>query len=119
MTTPVRPVGPVEPRGPQRRTGDRRQGDERREGEPRPARALVPSDQPPGPADEPAPAPKPPNPVQPSVFAAQMIGQTGGRKGLRGGPPVLDAARGSYLGTEYSGVSDRRPKPGKTTRTDV
>ncbi len=121
MTGPVRPVAPVEPRGPQRRTGDRRQGDERRDGEPRPARALVPSDEHPAPADEPAPAPapKPPNPVQPSVFAAQMIGQTGARKGLKGGPPVLDAARGSYLGTEYSGAGDRRPKPGKTTRTDI
>ena len=111
MTGPVRPVGPVEPRGPQRRTGDRRQGDERREGESRPSRALVPSDEP--------PAPAPPNPVQPSVFAAQMIGQTGARKGLKGGPPVLDAARGSYLGTEYSGAGDRRPKPGKTKRTDI
>ena len=49
MTGPVRPVAPVEPRGPQRRTGDRRQGDERREGEARPARALVPSDEPPAP----------------------------------------------------------------------
>ncbi|MFT4954309.1 MAG: hypothetical protein ACI8U3_000677 [Brevundimonas sp.] len=123
MTGPVRPVGPVEPRGPQRRTGDRRQGDERREGEPRPSRALVPSDEPPAPAGEPAPAPAPaptpPNPVQPAVFAAQMIGQTGARKGLKGGPPVLGAARGSYLGTEYSGAGDRRPKPGKTTRTDI
>ena len=119
MTGPVRPVGPVEPRGPQRRTGDRRQGDERREGEPRPARALVPSDEQSAPADEPARAPTPPNPVQPSVFAAQMIGQTGARKGLKGGPPVLDAARGSYLGTEYSGAGERRPKPGKTKRTDI
>ena len=121
MTGPVRPVGPVEPRGPQRRTGDRRQGDERREGEPRPPRALVPSGEPFAPDSEPAPkpTPAPPNPVQPSVFAAQMIGQTGARKGLKGGPPVLDAARGSYLGTEYSGAGDRRPKPGKTTRTDI
>ena len=119
MTGPVRPVGPVEPRGPQRRTGDRRQGDERREGEPRPARALVPSDAPPEPADEPAPAPTPPNPVQPSVFAAQMIGQTGARKGLKGGPPVLDAARSTYLGNAYSGAAERRPRPGKASDTDV
>jgi hypothetical protein len=118
MTGPVRPVGPVGPRGPQRRTGDRRQGDERRDGEPRPARALVPSDEAPAP-DPPEPAPAPTAPVQPSAFAAQMIGQTGAKKGLKGGPPVLDAARGSYLGTEYSGSGDRRPKPGKTTRTDI
>jgi hypothetical protein len=119
MTSPVRPVGPIQPRGLQRRTGDRRLGDERREDEPRPARALVPSDEPPSSDGEPAPAQAPPNPVQPSVFAAQVIGQTGARKGLKGGPPVLDAARGSYLGTEYSGAGDRRPKPGKTTRTDI
>lgn len=123
MTGPVRPVGPVQPRGPQRRTGDRRQGDERRDGEARPPRALVPADEPPAAAHEPAPpsgaGEAPPVPVQPSAFAAQMIGQTGARKGLRGGPPVLDAARGSYLETEYSGPSDRRPKPGKTKRTDI
>src|SRR5690606_34359069 len=118
MTGPLRPVGPVQPRGPQRRTGDRRQGDERREDEPRPARALVPADEPSVQAPE-QPAAAAPSPVQPSAFAAQMIGQSGVKKGLKGGPPVLDAARGSYLGTEYSGPSDRRPKPGETTRTDV
>ncbi|MFN4295346.1 MAG: hypothetical protein ACK4FB_00765 [Brevundimonas sp.] len=119
MTGPVRPVGPVEPRGPQRRTGDRRQGEERREGTPRPVRALVPRGESAALSDEPPASPTPPNPSQPSAFAAQMIGQTGARKGLKGGPPVLDAARGSYMGAEYSGAGDRRPKPGKTTRTDV
>jgi hypothetical protein len=118
MTGPVRPVGPAQPRGPQRRTGDRRQGDERRDGEPRPARALVPSDEPPAQAPD-RQQTAPPTPVQPSAFAAQMIGQTGAKKGLKGGPPVLDAARGSYLGTEYSGAGERRPKPGKTRRTDI
>ena len=119
MTGPVRPVGPVEPRGPQRRTGDRRQGDERREGEPRPSRALTPSAAPAAADSEPAPAPTPPNPAQPSVFAAQVIGhhQAVTVGGLQA--PVLDAARGSYLGTEYSGAGDRRPKPGKTKRTDI
>jgi len=48
-----------------------------------------------------------------------MLGQTGGRKGLRGGPPVLDAARSAYLGNEYSGDKDRRPAPGKTGKTEV
>jgi len=123
MTGPLRPVGPVQPRGPQRRTGDRRQGDERREGEPHPARALVPADEPHDQAPEQPAAPAslsaPPSAVQPSAFAAQLIGQSGVKKGLKGGPPVLDAARGSYLGTEYSGSSDRRPKPGKTTRSDI
>lgn len=118
MTGPVRPVDPVQPRGPQRRTGDRRQGDERREGQPRPSTALVPSDDPV--AGE-AQSPSTPAPVaaQPSAFAAQIIGQSGARKGLKGGPPVLDSARGTYLGAEYSGSKERRPRPGKTTRTDI
>ncbi len=118
MTGPLRPVGPVEPRGPQRRTGDRRQGEERREDEPRPSTALVPSNEPAAADPEPAPAPAPVT-TQPAAFAAQVMGQSGARKGLKGGPPVLDAARGTYLGAEYSGAKDRRPRPGKTTRTDV
>jgi len=48
-----------------------------------------------------------------------MIGQTGQRKGLKGGPPVLGAARSTYLGTEYSGPNERRPGAGKGKRTDV
>ena len=41
------------------------------------------------------------------------------RRGLKGGPPVLDAARSTYLGANYSGAAERRPKPGKATDTDV
>lgn len=114
MTDAIRPPGPVE-----RRTGDRREG-ERREGlPPGPAKALVPAGEltdetPPETAAE-ATAPPP----SPAAFAAQVLGQDGGRKGLRGGPPVLDAARSTYLGAEYSGPRDRRPKPGKATRTEV
>jgi hypothetical protein len=48
-----------------------------------------------------------------------MFGQSGARKGLRGGPPVLDAARSAYLGNEYSGAKDRRPPPGKIDKTEV
>ena len=47
------------------------------------------------------------------------MGQTGQRRGLKGGPPVLDAARSTYLGRAYSGSAERRPKPGKATDTDV
>jgi len=69
------------------------------------------------------PAKPAPAPVDPAagaaIFAAQMIGQTGQRKGIRGGPPVLDAARSTYLGTEYSGEAERRPPVGTTKRTDV
>ena len=48
-----------------------------------------------------------------------VIGQTGQRRGLKGGPPVLDAARSTYLGNAYSGAAERRPKPGKASDTDA
>jgi hypothetical protein len=48
-----------------------------------------------------------------------MLGQTGQRRGLKGGPPVLDAARSAYLETKHSGPADRRPKPGRTEDTDI
>jgi len=53
------------------------------------------------------------------AFAAQLIGQGSSRRGLRGGAPVLDAARTSYLSTEFSGRDDRRPGSGEVTRTKV
>ena len=48
-----------------------------------------------------------------------MMGQTGQRRGLKGGPPVLGAARSAYLGAEHSGMAERRPVPGKARDTDV
>ena len=115
MTTPIRPVDPVE-----RRTGDRRDGERRSGMPPGPGKALVPTDEPPITAEPPEHAPEAAAPPpSPAAFAAQVIGQDGGRKGLRGGPPVLDAARSTYLGTEYSGPAERRPKPGKATKTEI
>jgi hypothetical protein len=123
MTDEIRRVGPVE--GRDRRAADRRAA-ERRAGST--SRALVPTGAPAEDAEPSArpasnPAPNPP-PVPPSdgsaaIFAAQMIGQTGQRRGLKGGPPVLDAARSAYLGAEYSGAGERRPKPGRAEDTDV
>ena len=68
------------------------------------SRELVPVgkvvDESPDPASPAASTP----PADPSAaFNAQMMGQTGQRRGLKGGPPVLEAARASYLETEYSG----------------
>lgn len=115
MTEEIRRVGPVE--GRDRRAADRRAA-ERRAGST--SRALVPIDAPAEDAGGPArPAPTPPADGGAAVFAAQMIGQTGQRKGLKGGPPVLDAARSAYLGTKYSGAGERRPKPGGTEDTDI
>jgi hypothetical protein len=56
---------------------------------------------------------------QVSEFAAQLIGQTGQKRGLRGGPETLDKARNAYLGAEWSGGADRRPSTGRTTKTEI
>lgn len=115
MTDGVRPIGPVEGRdrrSAQRREADRRAGSTSRE--------LVPVgklvDQTPDPAS-PAASTAPADPA--AAFAAQIYGQTGQRRGLKGGPPVLDAARASYLEAEYSGDKDRRPPAGLIKRTDL
>jgi len=54
-----------------------------------------------------------------ATFTAQMIGQTGVRRGLKGGPPVLKQARSAYLETEYSGPNDRRPPAGLLRKTEI
>ena len=53
------------------------------------------------------------------AFAAQVMGQTGQKRGLRGGPQVLDHARSAYLETEWSGGADRRPPKGVITKTEI
>ena len=70
----------------------------------------------------PAPAPSKPTakaPAEAAVFAAQLMGQDGQKRGLRGGPEVIDKARSSYLGTEWSGPADRRPAAGRIAKTEV
>ncbi len=116
MADEVRPVGPVQRRA-DRRADDRRAAERRAASA---SRALVPVDFPVEPAEPPArPAPTPSADAGAAVFAAQMIGQTGQRRGLKGGPPVLDAARSAYLGAEHSGAAERRPQPGKAKDTDI
>ena len=46
------------------------------------------------------------------AFDAQLLGQDGARRGLKGGAPILDAARAAYLDAEFSGEADRRPPMG-------
>jgi hypothetical protein len=41
------------------------------------------------------------------------------KRGLRGGREVLDAARTSYLKTEWSGPADRRPRQGQVAKTKI
>jgi hypothetical protein len=54
-----------------------------------------------------------------SAFAAQVLGQSGQKRGLRGGPQVLDHARSAYLDAEWSGHADRRPPKGVITKTEI
>jgi hypothetical protein len=54
-----------------------------------------------------------------ATFAAHLMGQSGQKRGLRGGQEVLDTARSTYLGTEYSGPADRRPKAGLIKKTEI
>lgn len=119
MTDGVRPVGPVSARD--RRAADRRAAERRGEtasGATSASRDLVPVGDPVD-HDPAGPAAKAEPPGSGAAFAAQLIGQTGQRKGLKGGPPVLDAARSAYLENEYSGDKDRRPPTGKARRTEV
>lgn len=97
----------------EQRNSDRRQV-QRREN----SRDLVPVDVPAESAARPA-RPAAPKPSADPAFSAQLMGQDGQKRGLKGGAPVLDAARSTYLGREYSGAKERRPSAGKTTKTDV
>ena len=54
----------------------------------------------------------PPSARLSGAFGAQLLGQPGQRRGLKGGAPVLAAARGAYLSAEFAGANDRRPTAG-------
>ncbi|MBU4435591.1 MAG: hypothetical protein PSX79_02090 [bacterium] len=54
-----------------------------------------------------------------ATFAAHLMGQSGQKRGLRGGQEVLDSARSTYLGTEFSGEADRRPPTGLLKKTQI
>ena len=63
-------------------------------------------------------APAPP-PHGPSAVEAQILGQTGGRRGLRAGPTVIDTANHAYNKTEWSGEKDRRAPKGRAAKTKI
>ena len=122
MTDGIRPISPIEGQAVhERREGDRRERDRRTAAEAKAAeasRAVVPAGERIDNAASPAkPAVSPLAP--PALFAAQVLGQKGQKRGLKGGPPVLDAARSTYLGAEYSGKRDRRPRVGRARQTEV
>lgn len=53
-----------------------------------------------------------------AAVRAQLMGERS-RRGLRGGPEVLEQARSTYLQNEYSGRRDRRPRKGLITKTEI
>jgi hypothetical protein len=101
----------------ERRVAERRRFIRRTpEPDPTAGRALVPI--------EPKPQAETPKEAKsrrgnPAPFAAQVLGQGGQKRGLRGGPETLDKARSTYLETEWSGLADRRPHPGRITKTEI
>ncbi len=66
-----------------------------------------------------SPVPPPHRPSAEATYAAHLIGQKDVRRGLRGGPETLEAARSAYLGAEFSGDCDRRPPKGLIRRTKI
>ncbi|UAL10243.1 hypothetical protein [Caulobacter segnis] len=106
------PIDPIRRPGPTRRALPAPREDERHESE---QEAVFV-------AEEDAPPPRqerPPRGQGFAAFAAHVMGQSGQKRGLRGGQEVLDTARSTYLGTEYSGPADRRPKAGLLKKTNI
>ncbi|MGA9657517.1 MAG: hypothetical protein WBQ60_00245 [Asticcacaulis sp.] len=52
------------------------------------------------------------------TYSAQIL-SGGEKRGLRGGPDTLGRAKSTYLKSEYSGPNDRRPQPGRVTKTEI
>ncbi|MBS0411370.1 MAG: hypothetical protein JSR86_15740 [Proteobacteria bacterium] len=65
------------------------------------------------------PPPPEPSRTAAAAYAAHLLGQSGQRRGLKGGPATLENARSAYLGTEWSGPADRRGPKGKVTKTEI
>ena len=63
---------------------------------------------------------EPPHPAHGgAAIEAQILGQTGARRGLRAGPTVIDTAKHAYNKTEWSGKMDRRAPKGRVAKTDI
>jgi hypothetical protein len=114
MTDPIRPIRPIS--GVSRIVRVGAVSGARSEAAPEPAEpelnlpAIIAT-----PVREEPEAPK----VSETAYAAQVMGQGGQKRGLRGGKETLDRARATYLGTEYSGPADRRLTTGKITKTEI
>ena len=71
------------------------------------------------PARGPEEAPAPERGPAEAAVQAHLLGQDGQKRGLRGGPEVLDKARSTYLEREFSGRFDRRPRKGRLAKTEI
>jgi hypothetical protein len=58
-------------------------------------------------------------PAGAATFDAQILGQHGERRGLRGGPAVIDKASATYNHVEWSGSKDRRARKGRQAKTEI
>ncbi len=67
----------------------------------------------------PVPVANPLSDLSAASFAAQILGQPGQKRGLRGGEETLNLARSTYMKTEWSGRADRRLQRGRMTRVRV
>ncbi len=104
------PVNPIHSRAAERRAQERRTGERRAPADGFEARLPMVIPQPP-----PSPNGRDPG----STFTAQLYGQSGQKRGLKGGQPVLKEARSAYLEAEWSGVDDRRGLSGRITKKDI
>ena len=105
-----------EPIDPIRDASERRSRERRAVERRKPGTALVLA---PNPTPEPEPEAVAPDSQAEAAFTAQMLGQSGQKRGLKGGQPVLEQARSAYLEAAYSGPLDRRPAPGGMTKTKI
>ncbi len=114
MTDPIRPISPI--------SGARRVSAVGAASRSQPAAARETSD-----LDQNLPVPVvtpvveelEPQQVSEAAYVAQVMGQGGQKRGLRGGQETLDRARSTYLETEYSGPADRRIGRGRITKTEI
>ncbi len=112
MTSSIDPIRgvPLERRGKERRTSERRQPA---------AKAETAAQTLPVPVSPPQPDASVDPAAADAATAAQLLGQGGQKRGLRGGPPVLTGARAAYLEAEWSGPHDRRKPTGRITKTQI
>ncbi len=61
----------------------------------------------------------PPPPSAGAAIEAQILGQTGARRGLRAGATLIDTAKHAYNKAQWSGKKDRRAPKGRVAKTEI